>query len=352
MHTPPRVARHHLLLAVALMLLWTACASLVPRQGWDPANGPVIPHDNFPADCSMCHTGSDWTQLREDFTFDHAAETGYELRGAHKDAQCLECHNDRGPVAAFAARGCAGCHEDIHRGEFGRSCESCHDESTWRPREQRSLHDHGRFPLTGAHAAAACYRCHPGAQLGNFQGATTECAACHRDDLARAPTTGFHANITSDCQQCHRTFGWRPASFANPSSFPLSGGHAGVGCKECHTTPGVYTGLSTQCSSCHLDDYNNTANPNHAASGIGTDCAQCHRTSGWRPASFPSHPFPISGPHARSCSECHTTGNFQQFSCTHCHDHSQSSMAKQHEGEKGYVWSSPACYQCHPNGRG
>ncbi|MEY3162353.1 MAG: hypothetical protein RIT25_2347, partial [Planctomycetota bacterium] len=50
MHTPPRVARHHLLLAVALMLLWTACASLVPRQGWDPANGPVIPHDNFPAD--------------------------------------------------------------------------------------------------------------------------------------------------------------------------------------------------------------------------------------------------------------------------------------------------------------
>ena len=30
------------------------------------------------------------------------------LRGAHAQAGCLLCHNDRGPVQQFAARGCGG----------------------------------------------------------------------------------------------------------------------------------------------------------------------------------------------------------------------------------------------------
>ncbi|MEZ6021278.1 MAG: hypothetical protein R3F17_14660 [Planctomycetota bacterium] len=51
-------------------------------QGWWRGLGPVMPHDSFPADCSLCHLGGDWNTIRADFEFDHTAETGYALEGA------------------------------------------------------------------------------------------------------------------------------------------------------------------------------------------------------------------------------------------------------------------------------
>ena len=100
------------ILAVLAFLAWVACDSFVPVQGWDEKLGPVIPHDSFPADCALCHRGSDWHTLKDDFVFDHAKQTGVALHGAHVDAACLLCHNDRGPVSHYAAQGCAGCHAD------------------------------------------------------------------------------------------------------------------------------------------------------------------------------------------------------------------------------------------------
>jgi hypothetical protein len=35
-------------------------------------------------------------------------------------------------------------------------------------------------------------------------------------------------------------------------------------------------GLSTECGSCHLDDFRKTKSPNHQAQGFSTDCLQCH----------------------------------------------------------------------------
>ena len=169
----------------AFCLLAIACTSIVTKQDWDARHGPVVPHETFPADCRLCHVGNGWHEIRADFTFDHEAETGVPLEGAHADAACLRCHNDRGDVAQFAARGCAGCHVDVHRGQLGSSCQTCHDESTWRPSEQIARHNQTRMPLVGAHVAVACFRCHPGAQVGNFAGASPECITCHTDDLAR-----------------------------------------------------------------------------------------------------------------------------------------------------------------------
>ena len=111
---------------LALYAVVVACASLGARDpqlhGWWKGLGPVMPHDSFPADCSLCHEGTSWQTLRADFSFDHEAETGVPLSGAHAQAQCLRCHNDRGPVATFQARSCAGCHEDIHLGMLGVDC--------------------------------------------------------------------------------------------------------------------------------------------------------------------------------------------------------------------------------------
>jgi hypothetical protein len=206
---------------VALLLLVLACITHAPGEnidlhGWWKGLGPVLPHDTFPADCSICHQARDWQSVREDFSFDHAAETGVPLLGAHANARCLLCHNDRGPVAVFNARGCAGCHEDIHFGQLGSDCTSCHQEQTWYPYGQIELHNRTRLPLTGIHAATACRRCHVGAEVGKFVPTDPECVTCHQDDLARA-TNPNHIGLgwVDRCDRCHQPTTWNQFQF-NP----------------------------------------------------------------------------------------------------------------------------------------
>ena len=140
------------------------------------------------------------------------AETGVALHGAHAGASCLRCHNDRGPVTTFAARGCAGCHDDVHQGELGPDCSDCHTERTWQPVGQIERHARTRFPLVGAHAATACHRCHPGAWVGNFTPTDNECAPCHADDLART-TNPPHIPLgwVDRCDRCPPQTRWQHA---------------------------------------------------------------------------------------------------------------------------------------------
>lgn len=179
---------------------------------WWQGLGPVLPHDDFPADCSMCHQGTGWQTMVEDFEFDHEAETGVALVGAHERAQCLRCHNDRGPVAVFQAQGCAGCHEDIHIGTLGGDCTSCHGQETWRPEGMVELHQRTRFPLTGTHAVTSCRRCHIGSEVGRFTPTDVECVSCHRADLADATNPNHIALGWVDrCDRCHMPTTWNQA---------------------------------------------------------------------------------------------------------------------------------------------
>jgi hypothetical protein len=389
-------------LAAMLVLGVLSCAlgrQGVSPGGWWEGRGPVVPHETFPADCSLCHTGDGWNQLRADFSFDHAAETGVALEGAHAAAECLRCHNDRGPVASFAARGCAGCHEDAHQGLAGSECKTCHGQDDWRPLPEIASHSRTRFPLIGAHAATACWRCHPAAQLGRFDHADTDCLACHAKDLARATTPDHVAQgWTNGCERCHIPTSWTGSGF-NHGTFPLTGQHSVAACTDCHVG-GVFAGTPSACVDCHLDDYNGAQSPNHVALGISTDCANCHSTSTWQGANFNhtgitngcitchladynattnpnhaaagfptdceachdtndwnnanfQHSFPInSGDHDNlACGDCHLQPpNYQSFSCTHCHEHDQQSMNGEHQGVPNYVWESNACYTCHPDG--
>jgi hypothetical protein len=403
MHSHPLPRRHTavLVLTVALGLLacmarWRSLENDTAPHRWWQERGPVVPHEDFPADCGLCHEGGDWYSIRDDFEFDHHAETGVALEGSHERAECLRCHNDRGPVALYAQRGCRGCHEDIHRGQLGSECSTCHDERTWRPNEIVTKHNLTRFPLVGAHAAAGCWTCHPGAEVGNFTRVDTECATCHMSDLARATNPDHQAmGFTDSCDRCHIPTTWTGAGFSHPG-FPLTGAHRSLACEECHVG-GVFTSLPTDCFSCHMDDYNGatdhlagnfptecqqchnttawmpanfnhagismgcdtchlddylgTDDPDHQAAGFPTSCEQCHNTNRWDGANF-DHSFPIAGPHDRDCIDCHLIpNNFNTFSCTHCHEHRQSRMDDEHDDEDGYVWESNACLACHPNGR-
>ncbi|MDF1837854.1 MAG: hypothetical protein P1V35_08300 [Planctomycetota bacterium] len=204
---------------VGIYLLTVACMSMggsgVSLHGWWQGLGPVMPHDSFPADCSLCHEGGNWQDLKEDFQFDHAEQTGVTLNGAHAKAQCLRCHNDRGPVQTFQSQGCAGCHEDIHVGQFARDCTECHTESTWRPFGQVELHSQTRFPLVGRHATASCRACHLGNEVGRFTPVDTSCLSCHRADLA-ATTSPNHNGLgwVDRCDRCHIPTTWHQAQVA------------------------------------------------------------------------------------------------------------------------------------------
>jgi hypothetical protein len=402
-----------LLAALAAGALFN-CRLDAPRQGWSRRWGPVMPHQAFPGDCGLCHVTEGWDVLRRDFSFDHAKVTGHPLQGAHAGAACLRCHNDRGPVQFYAARGCGGCHPDPHTSSLGLNCERCHEQISWRPTGLVAEHARTRFPLFGAHAVAPCERCHLGAPAGQFRGAPVECDLCHRADLARATSPDHVASgWTTGCQRCHLPLGWDRA-FVRHDFFPLSGGHAGLDCTRCHTS-GVLGKIPSDCYSCHATNYQ--AAPGHVANSFPHTCQQCHTTTAWLPARYDHTGFPLTGAHAsldctrchtggtfgplpsncyschaaayqgapnhsalgfpQTCQQCHTTtawtpSSFQHRfplsgphnqSCTTCHTtgntstfnclncHTATSTNGHHTGVRGYSYNSQACYQCHPTGR-
>jgi hypothetical protein len=280
--------RDQWLLHLALVFGLLACVARLheerqgtPPQCWWQERGPVVPHDTFPADCALCHEGDDWQTIRQDFAFDHELETGVPLNGAHAAAECLRCHNDRGPVRLFAQRGCAGCHEDVHRGQLGHDCSACHDEADWQVDETMALHDRTRLPLVGAHAAVQCWVCHPGAQVGSFRNVDPECASCHLDEY-NATTDPDHAasGFSTSCEDCHGF-----VAFDAGTSFS----HAGI---------------VDGCAECHLSDYQGTTDPDHEAGNFPTTCEDCHNTILWHSADF-SHEGIVDG-----CYDCHM-GDYQ-----------------------------------------
>jgi hypothetical protein len=398
------------------LLVATCVSTKGPRHGWDEQWGELVSHKTFPADCSLCHVPERWDVLKSDFSFDHEKQTGIALRGAHEEAACLRCHNDFGPVSAYTDRGCGGCHLDPHQAKLGGDCESCHNEENWRPRGLIADHAARGFPLVGAHAVTACEKCHIRAPVGEFRGAPRRCEACHRDDALSAPSmdhaamgwlsscerchipttfgaagfvhgffplSGGHAGVactdchgsgpigpisrdcnschsddyqtapnhvagsfSTNCEQCHTTQTWQGAVF-NHSFFPLTLGHSGLDCSDCHgATPGP---RASDCNSCHSDDF--ASAPDHASLGFPRSCEQCHTTQRWTGAAF-SHRFPLRGEHDVSCTVCHDSGSTKVYNCLSCHEHSKSRMDDKHKGRNGYSYDSASCYRCHPRGEG
>lgn len=215
-----RRLRAWIALVLPCALLIAACIAqgpdLTKQHLWWSGLGPVLPHDTFPADCSTCHVGDDWQTLVPDFQFDHEANTGVPLNGAHAGAACLLCHNDRGPAASYQRQGCAGCHEDVHQGQLGPACNRCHQEFTWQPVGQVALHQSTRFPLVGVHASTACHRCHPGIETGKIFPTDPECLTCHQSDLARTQNPNhFGLGWVDRCDRCHLPRTWEQAEINN-----------------------------------------------------------------------------------------------------------------------------------------
>ena len=325
-----------------MVLIIGGCQLTIPRNGWNKKLGPLVPHTSFPGDCGICHLPDGWDKLCADFAFDHMAETGYPLEGAHSAAACLRCHNDRGPVQAYVARGCSGCHIDPHASSLGLECERCHSQIVWEPIGLIAEHARTRFPLMGVHAVATCESCHEGAAAGQFRGAPTQCEVCHQADLAGATNPDHLSNgWVSDCQRCHQPSGWSGA-FIPHEFFPLAGGHALADCTQCHVN-GSFVGLSPDCYSCHSANYQTA--PAHVANNYSLNCEQCHSINAWTPAAFEHSFFALTGGHGGlNCSQCHIGDVYTGLSpdCYSCHSANYQS-APDHVA----LGFSQDCMQCH-----
>lgn len=274
-HLTPRRAVTISAIAVGALVILN-CSGLVKREHWNERWGPTVPHTSFPGDCSLCHVPERWDTIKDDFSFDHGTETGVVLNGAHSLASCLRCHNDRGPVAVYTARGCGGCHVDPHQSQLGASCEDCHDEVTWTPVGMLAEHGRTRFPLVGDHAAAPCESCHQLSSVGVYSGAPVDCHLCHQREAQLAQPSHLANGWIVGCEDCHNPDSWRAPEFNHADFFVLDGAHAALGCQQCHPG-GLVANTPNQCYGCHANDY--LTAPDHVALGYSTQCQDCHDTT-------------------------------------------------------------------------
>jgi len=332
----------------------TTCFSC-HADDYSSAQNPKHTPESFSQNCETCHSVVSWKPA----SFDHN-KTKFPLTGSHASTDCAACHTNG--VYTGLSTDCAACHQKDYDGTtnpkhtlpaFSALCQTCHTTTAWKPASFD--HNKTKFPLTGSHASTDCAACHTN---GVYTGLSTDCAACHQKDYD-GTTNPKHTlpAFSVLCQTCHTTTAWKPASFDhNKTAFPLTGGHITVDCADCHKN-GQYTGIPTDCYSCHTTDFNKAAN--HLTQGYPVACLSCHTTVAWKPSTYNNHNgwFPIySGKHKPSvwsskCVTCHTVStNFKVFVCTNCHEHTKTKMDSEHRNVSGYVWNSANCYSCHPDG--
>ena len=309
-------------------------------------------------DCNQCHNSGSWNISLTDMKFDHSRETGFPLEGQHGKIDCKKCHEKLNFKGLGEA--CINCHLDVHEMSVGDDCKRCHNENNWLVNDLSEVHAENGFLLEGAHAVVSCVDCHKSANSLVWDRMAGSCSDCHMKDYeTTASPSHKELGYSTDCIECHSPMSavWNSDFFHY--FFPLTGGHSGVSCIDCHSNQ-PYQQASSECISCHQKDYDAALNPNHKQLGFPTDCTTCHSTQpGWKPALYDDHDqdfFPIySGNHKgawSSCTECHTNpNNFSQFSCIDCHEHNDPrDLADEHDDVKGYVYQSQACFECHPKG--
>jgi hypothetical protein len=223
------------------------------------------------SNCTECHTERAWKPT----SFIHNKQSDFKLKGKHEKLDCVKCHlptretvvfkNQTRPVIKFKQVGtaCIDCHKDPHKGNFGRNCQECHAEKSW-----RSTKDfHKNFTLTGVHYSLDCAECHKDGR--KLSGQSQQCLSCHQKD-------DIHNGTLPNCKSCHTQHFWEVSKFRHSlTRFPLRGAHRTLDCAECHTN-GVYKGLSSTCVNCHLPVF--LANPGPHGTG-NTNCIECHKNT-------------------------------------------------------------------------
>lgn len=277
--------------------------SVVPRGV--PASRRTADYRGLKAECASCHTdvhrgelGADCASCHTDTSFRVTSYTHLRFPeffgGQHIAVTCEKCHRPALGARPTAARvevlnvafknlatACASCHADVHLGQVGMACETCHGVEGAKFSLVGFSHQTTGFPLTGGHRTIACAACHK-SETGAFpagtgtavrlKGVAVQCRACHKD---------VHLGQFSDrCESCHSTDRFKLPKYTHANAKLRDffvGRHATATCQACHATvtkdfPGgrgtaMLFKLDTRCVTCHRDAHN----------GSLPDCGTCHR---------------------------------------------------------------------------
>ncbi len=315
--------------------------------------------------CSDCHSSNAWTPMDPQAAFDHENDAAFALLAAHETAACASCHSglEFEPESAII-RECADCHEDVHNSKLVPTCETCHNERSFRDIDGFAIHLDTSFPLIGSHEVIACESCHDDDLGGWYFGDQPTCITCHESAYLETTVIPHEENgFSQECEDCHTQHVWPDAIFPEHSllsdGFELIGAHEFAGCESCHIQPSfelVFAALDqNDCYACHQADYEDE----HRNSGFPLNCLECHNQNDWDGASDFDHDapfFPIySGEHKGewdNCSDCHQAApDMTSFTCIDCHEHRKDKMDDEHDDEPDYVYESLACLSCHPDGK-
>jgi cytochrome c7-like protein len=255
--------------------------------------------------CETCHTARTFQVS----AFRHAMQRPF-FSGQHATLRCAQCHTSVYDTTAAATRvaaaastrpvrsttpapivrvgftkasgTCVSCHSDVHLGQVGARCETCHTVETAKFAVTNFQHTKTKFPLTGKHAPLKCDACHAVATQAfpaghgtarRLTGIGTECASCHKDPHA--------SELGTDCQSCHSTDTFAIKRYTHRRAPILrsffTGKHITV-CSACHKPAAGRTAAptavlasykaSTACISCHLDVHRGA---------LGPRCESCHK---------------------------------------------------------------------------
>lgn len=251
--------------------------------------GPLAgPHAALDRQCDKCHV---------------------PFKGIPKES-CLACHDHTakqiksgiGPHAEWSAQKCNSCHRD-HKGRDFDLVPAI-DKKTF-------SHETTGWKLEGRHRQADCKGCHPAQGSGRgpkWAGVPVSCLGCHGD-------THHKGALGDKCQLCHTPFFWTPPrKSAADHKLPMSGGHAGKACVQCHKAGAHLSPKELSCGECHDQKHGGTKAP----------CATCHNVTGWKAATH-THDFCtciLPGKHQSApCLSCHPAFKFEPtpLECSGCH---------------------------------
>jgi hypothetical protein len=236
-------------------------------------------------------------------------------------------------------------------GALAQPCAACHSAQAWVPAHVTAAFDHTKagkgFALEGAHATVACKSCHTSL---TFQGASRDCASCHKD-----PHQG---EVGTACARCHtmRSFLDRTAMTRahQLSRFPLTGAHVAADCESCHARSSqgqlTFTIRSTGCNDCHLKDYQTARAPDHAGGNFSHNCEQCHATVAWQSARFDhsSTGFALTGFHlSMNCAQCHGgayPAGALPTTCVGCHQKDYSAATTPNHAQAQFPTDCTTCH--------
>ncbi|MBK7174907.1 MAG: hypothetical protein IPH84_17150 [Bacteroidales bacterium] len=287
--------------------------SLFPLTGGHAGTDCASCHTNgyagTPSDCASCHI-SNYNQsanpshtslgLSNDCAGCHTTAPGwapatfavhnnyYALQGAHIAiaSQCVDCHNGNYNTTPNT---CDGCRIDNYNqttnpnhvaSQFATTCQDCHTQTAC----SFNIRSDNTYPLTGCpcHCFLLC------AMPSEYTNTPNTCEGCHQNNYSQLPIPTMYPwqfpmtvqAVTLQIQD------WRlPASQFINNYYVLKGTYSWA--DQCATRHnGNYNTTPNTCDGCHIDNYNQTTNPNHVASQFATTCQDCHTQTAWVPSTF------------------------------------------------------------------